>query len=293
MLKKAAMLMFAMSLMLAFSHAENVQASGDTPDTRATWLWNPWMLVEDEAAVLAFLENKNVNKVYVQIDRDIPKNTYRSFITQAHARGIAVFALDGAPSWVAPKGYTNQNMLMNWLGNYQSGSTEQADFDGIHLDVEPYLYSGWNSNRAATVKSYQSLLQRAAVSSAQLNLPLEADMPFWFDEIPYNNTFGNGLLAEWVIANTDGVTLMAYRDSAPMIIEIVKNEIAMAEKYGKHVVVGVETGVTDEGSIITFAEEGEAFMNLQLAEVAAHYSAYPAYEGIAIHHVGSWMTLKP
>ena len=292
-MKKAAMLMFAMSLMLAFSQAENVQASGEAPGTRATWLWNPWMFVEDEAAVLAFLVQKNVNKVYVQIDRDIPKNTYRSFVTQAHARGIAVFALDGAPSWVAPKGYTNQNRLMDWLGNYQSGSTDPARFDGIHLDVEPYLYSGWNSNRAATVKSYQSLIQRAAVSSAQLNLPLEADMPFWFDEITYQNTFGSGLLAEWVIANTDGVTLMAYRDSAPMIIDIVKNEIAMAEKYGKQVVVGVETGVTDEGSSITFAEEGEAFMNGQLNKVAAHYSAYPSYEGIAIHHVGSWMTLKP
>ena len=82
MLKKAAIWMFALSLMLtAFSHAGNVQASGDTPDTRATWLWNPWMFVEDEAATLAFLENKNVNKVYVQIDRDITKNTYRSFVT--------------------------------------------------------------------------------------------------------------------------------------------------------------------------------------------------------------------
>ena len=293
MLKKAAIWMFALSLMLAFSHAQNALASSDAPDTRATWLWNPWMFVEDEAAVLAFLETKDVNKVYVQIDRDIPKNTYRSFVTQAHARGIAVFALDGAPSWVAPKGFTNQNQLMNWLGNYQNGSLAQARFDGIHLDVEPYLYSGWNSNRAATVKSYQSLLQRAATSSAQLNLPLEADMPFWFDEIPYKNTFGKGLLAEWVIANTDGVTLMAYRDSAPMIIEIVKNEIAMAERYGKKIVVGVETGTTDEGSIITFAEEGEAYMNQQLDKVENHYSSSPAYEGAAIHHVGSWMTMAP
>ncbi|MBU0904432.1 MAG: hypothetical protein KKF57_04525 [Firmicutes bacterium] len=55
----------------------------------------------------------------------------------------------------------------------------------------------------------------------------------------------------------------------------------------------VETGVTDEGSIITFAEEGEAFMNQQLAEVAAHYAENPAYKGNAIHHVGSWMTLQP
>ena len=53
------------------------------------------------------------------------------------------------------------------------------------------------------------------------------------------------------------------------------------------------TGVTDEGSIITFAEEGETFMNQQLAEVAAHYAGNPAYKGNAIHHVGSWMTLQP
>lgn len=61
----------------------------------------------------------------------------------------------------------------------------------------------------------------------------------------------------------------------------------MVQNYGKRIVVGVETGVTDEGSIITFAEEGEAFMNQQLAEVAAHYAGNPAYKGNVIHHVVS------
>ncbi len=292
MLRKALVVIMVLSLFAAFN-PENAQAVGPSEDVRATWLWNPWMFVKDEAGTLAFLESKNVNKVYVQIDRDISKAKYRSFVEKAAARDMEIYALDGAASWVAPKGYTNQNQLMAWLTDYQNNSTDAARFKGVHLDVEPYLYSGWNTNRAATIKSYQALLERANVSTAKLALPLEVDMPFWFDEINYKNTYGSGLLAEWVIAKTAGVTIMAYRDSAPMIIEIVKNEMVMAQKYGTHIVVGVETGVTDEGSIITFAEEGEAFMEQELQKVANHYANSPAYQGNAIHHVGSWLTLKP
>lgn len=293
MLKKVMVIVMAFVSLMAFTSPGHAEASEIPQQVRATWLWNPWMFVSDEAGTLAFLESKQLNKVYVQIDRDVPKAAYGSFITKANALGISVYALDGAPSWVAPKGYVNQDRLMAWLADYQSQAAANARFSGVHLDVEPYLYSGWNTNRAATVKAYQSLVQRARTSTAKLALPLEADMPFWFDEIKYKNTYGSGLLAEWIIANTDGVTIMAYRDSAPMIIDIVKNEIAMAQRLGKNIVVGVETGTTDEGSIITFAEEGEAFMEQELAKVAAHYAGNPAYKGNAIHHVGSWMTLQP
>lgn len=293
MLKKVMVIVMAFVSLMAFSGPGHAEANEAPQQVRATWLWNPWMFVNDEAGTLAFLESKQLNKVYVQIDGDIPKAAYGSFIGKAKALGIDVYALDGAPSWVAPKGYANQDRLMAWLADYQSQSAANARFSGVHLDVEPYLYSGWNTKRAATVKAYQSLVQRARTSTAKLALPLEADMPFWFDEISYKNTYGSGLLAEWVIANTASVTIMAYRDSAPMIIDIVKNEIAMAQRLGKTIVVGVETGTTDEGSIITFAEEGEAFMEQELAKVAAHYAGNPAYKGNAIHHVGSWMTLQP
>ncbi|MGO1058545.1 amidase [Planococcus sp. FY231025] len=293
MLKKAVVMVMAICSLMALGNPGQVQASEAPQSVRATWLWNPWMFVNDEAGTLAFIESKGLNKVYVQIDRDIPLSAYGSFIGKAKAAGIGVYALDGAPSWVAPKGDINLDRFLAWVADYQGKSAENARFAGVHLDVEPYLYSGWNTNRAATVKSFQALLKKAQTGTAKFALPLEADMPFWFDEIPYKNTYGSGLLAEWVIANTAGVAIMAYRDSAPMIIDIVKNEMAMAERLGKSVIVGVETGVTDEGSIITFAEEGEAFMNQELAAVAAHYAGNPAYRGIAVHHVGSWMTLQP
>jgi hypothetical protein len=240
--------------------------AADSKD-RATWLWNPWTIVSDEAGTLSFLENKQVNKLYLQIDRDIPSKVYRSFIEKAYGAGIRVYALDGAPDWAAPKGYTSQNQLMNWLGTYQTGSTAPQKFAGVHLDVEPYLYSGWSSNQADTIKTYQALLTKAKNSTDALKLPLEVDIPFWFDTVSYKNTYGKGVLAEWIITNTSSVTIMAYRDSAAAIIDLVKNEVALAAKHGKSIVVGVETAQTNEGDQISFFEEGEAYMNGQLDQV--------------------------
>lgn len=262
-------------------------------DTRGTWLWNPWMINSDEAGTLAFLESKNVNKVYVQIDEDIPVHVYSDFIEKAGAVGMTIYALDGASDWVAPKGFVKQDRFMNWLTEYQQQATPSQKFTGVHLDVEPYLYSGWNTNRATTIRSYQSLLHKAKASTAALKLPLEVDMPFWFDEILYKNTYGKGVLAEWVIANTASVTLMAYRDTATTITELVKNEVAYAEKYGKVVVVGIETGQTDEGDHVSFYEEGETYMENELAIVTARYARTQGFGGIAVHHVDSWKTMKP
>lgn len=287
---------FLMTVILLFilvSGEAGFKVEASTTQDRATWLWNPWMIVSDEAGTIAFLESKQLNKVYVQIDYDISLNVYRSFIEKASVRGIKVYALDGAPDWVAPKGYTSQNQLMNWLGNYQKGSTAIQKFAGVHLDIEPYLYSGWKTKQAETIKSYQALLVKAKNSTTALNLSLEVDLPFWFDEISFKNTYGNGLLAEWVIAKTNSVTIMAYRDSASMIIDLVKEEVAWAGKYGKSLVVGVETGQTSEGNSISFFEEGESYMNQQLTAVETYYANNSGFNGTAVHHVGSWMTLKP
>ncbi|PLS03696.1 amidase [Neobacillus cucumis] len=276
-----------------FSGGFGGSAKASGAQTLATWLWNPWKLVNDESGTLAFLEGKNVNKVYLQIDREIPLTVYRSFIEKASAKGIKIYALDGGPNWVAPKVDRNLDLLMNWLKTYQNGSSSSQKFAGVHLDVEPYLYSGWSTNQAGIIKSYQALLLKAKSSAAVLAVPLEADIPFWFDETAYKNTYGRGTLAEWVIANTNSVTIMAYRDSASMIIDLVKNEIALAGNYNKQLVVGVETGETSEGESISFYEEGEAYMNQELAKVESFYAGTSGYSGVAVHHFDSWQSMKP
>ena len=160
--------------------------------------------------------------------------------------------MDGAPSWVSAEGSRSQDELFNWLHIYNKNSTESEQFSGVHLDVEPYLNNGWSLHQAQTIESYQTLIMKASEKASQLQLTLEVDMPFWFDEVQYNNEFGKGLLADWVIDHVDSVTIMAYRDAAKDIISIVEHEIAYASTVNKSIVIGVETGASEEGENITF-----------------------------------------
>ncbi|MCL1696051.1 amidase [Lysinibacillus sp. BPa_S21] len=260
---------------------------------RATWLWDTTKIVENESGVLSFLESKQVNKLYLQINSEIASNDYKSFINKATSKGIKVYALDGSASWVSAEGYKMQDQLFDWLRTYNEDASATERFSGVHLDVEPYLNSGWSSNQEKTVESYQALLTRAKGDSDQLQLPLEVDLPFWFDEITYKNQFGQGLLADWVIDQVESVSIMAYRDTAKAIINIVEHEINYAKKVNKSIVIGVETGASDEGNNITFYDDGEAYMNNQLAQVHKQYANKISFNGFAIHHVDSWMNMQP
>lgn len=264
-----------------------------TVENKATWLWDTLKIIKDEAGVLSFLENKQVNKLYLQINMDIAGADYMRFISHATARGIKIYALDGAPDWVSKEGYKIQERLFDWLHTYNRNAKETERFSGVHLDIEPYLNNEWSHNQTQLIESYQALLTRAKKETKQLQLPLEADMPFWFDEIKYTNQFGKGLLAEWVINQIESVSIMAYRNTAKDIIKIVQHEIAYAKKVNKSIVISVETGALDDNQNITFYDNGEAYMNTQLALVQRHYAKKTSYRGVAIHHVDSWMNMQP
>lgn len=250
---------------------------------RATWLWNPWLLVENEERVFSFLEEKQVSDVCVQMNEEVPMNTYRQFVRHATEKGIRVYVLDGAPNWIE----TNEGLerLFQWIDQYESAAGQNEKFSGVHLDVEPYLHERWQTNRKEAIASYQTLLQRAHQLASERSLRFEVDIPFWFDEVSYGDTN----LAEWVIAHTDGVTMMAYRDQADEIIDIVKKEMRIAKKYNKPIVIGVETGQVDEGNNVSFIEESETYMNEQLAIVQQHYARTKSFSGIAVHHLEQWM----
>lgn len=268
-------------------------AMAQTPD-RATWLWNPWMFYDSPESTLVFLQQKKVSTVFVQIDSDIPRTKYHAFLTGAHKANIKVFALDGAPNWGNTTGAKAKNKFKNWLANYQKTAPATAKFDGIHVDIEPYGLPEWETKRAATVRGFQNVLTELAAFSKTQKLQFEADIPFWFDEITYNNpTYGKGNLAEWTIKNTDGVALMSYRDTAQAIIDISSKEMAWGKTYGKKVRVGVETMESKEFPFISFHEEGEQAMERALVDVNTAFSDYSSFAGVSVHHVGSWMNLRP
>lgn len=259
-------------------------------EIQATWLWDVAIIAREEVRILAFLKRKRVRKAYLQIDTALPYRVYQNFIEKAHAIEVQIYALDGAPGWSAVS--PELEILLQWLMGYQNNAQTEQKFIGFHLDIEPYLCQDWERSRAKRIAAYQSGVKKAQNSAVEMGLHFEADLPFWFGEVIFNNPFGRGSLAEWVIANTDSSTVLAYRNTAKAIIEISKNEIEIASELGKKAVIAVETEKSEEGTHISFYEQNEGRMLQELRAVKAHYTNNPGFGGIAVHHYCGWINMK-
>ncbi|WP_078551458.1 hypothetical protein [Bacillus alkalicellulosilyticus] len=261
---------------------------------KATWLWDTYEIVHHQADVVAFLIEQGATTVYLQINRDIPMNHYRAFIQRANSVNIKVHALDGAPSWASKNGKRQYQPLLDWLRTYQQQAHQNEKFTGIHIDVEPYLLADWTRSQQRTIEFFQEVVIDFRVLSSQLSIEFGVDLPFWFDEVSFSNkTYGKGILSNWVIDQSDVVTLMAYRNFAEGpngIIELVRNEMTYASIKGKSIVVGVETMASNEGSHISFFEQKHK-LNTELAKVTQAYANSASFKGVAVHHYSSWKQL--
>ncbi|ANC78646.1 hypothetical protein ABE65_018330 [Fictibacillus phosphorivorans] len=285
-------------LVLVISMSSNVNAAKKTSTsnkkTYATWLWHTNKIVTEPEEVLSFLKAQKVNTLYLQINQDIPVSTYQEFLSKANEIGVSVQALDGGPDWIEP-GHIGPKQFTNWLSSYQKEASKSEKFTGIHLDVEPYLLKEWNTNYQITVKRYQDLLESSKMFAKKMRLPLYVDLPFWFDEHNYSNSeFGKGKLSEWVIRNTDGISIMAYRNFTQGqngILALTSSEVKFATKVNKKVVISIETDNVDELSYLSFHHLSHDNMKSTLDMVEQSYQREKSFDGFAIHHYVSWKSL--
>lgn len=276
----------------AFANQNNSKV---TSKQYATWLWDTNQILKSQDKIINFLSTNNVKILYLQIDYNLKDEVYRSFIEKASTKNISVHALDGGADWVSDNGADSQKFFFDWLAKFQSTSSANEKFKGIHLDVEPYLNTDYNENMNRVLENYQALLLNALNNSESLGLPLYIDIPFWFDEIKYDTKYGTGSLAEWIIKNVKNVVVMAYRDSAigdNGIINAVSRELDLGKQYNTLVTIAAETQKSAEGNYVSFNEEGYNYMNKELEKVYSNYKDNSSFGGFAIHHVISWMSLK-
>ena len=291
----------AILLILVLMMPVNVIAEAKKSDIQfaskayATWLWDTSQIIEKGDQIITFLLANNVKCLYLQIDYSLEFDVYKKFIEQASKRGIDIQALEGSPQWVSDDGINMEKLFFEWLTDYNNEASINQKFKGVHLDVEPYLNEQYSTNKKGIVETYQKLLLSARSKSKGLGLPLAVDIPFWFDDIRYDNQYGSGRLAEWVISHINNVAIMAYRDEAAGnngIIKLVLNEMKWANKYGCAIIIGVETQPLAKEDEVTFYEEGQHYMNNELSKVYDRYKTSSSFKGFAMHHVTSWSTLK-
>jgi hypothetical protein len=258
----------------------------------STWLWNTSEIVANSDKVIGFLVDNNVKVVYLQVDYTLKNEYYNLFIDKAGAKNIAVYALEGSSNWVSSDGDKHRINFFDWLTKYQESALEPQRFQGVHLDVEPYLNDKYSESPNEVLEKYQEYLLESKSSSIKLNLEFSIDIPFWFHEVSYKNKYGKGNVAEWIFKNIKAVTIMAYRDTATGIIDVSQTQLNLCKKYKVEATIAVETGKSNEGNFVTFYEEGQTHMQNQLSIVSNKYISNSAFDGVAIHYLNSWMEMS-
>ncbi|WP_110932965.1 Ig-like domain-containing protein [Paenibacillus bouchesdurhonensis] len=185
--------------------------------------------------------------------------------------------------------------------NYNLSSSPHEQFDGVNVDIEPYILPDFRLQKPSVQLQYLDIMEQlvARRDTAGIALPFGPAIPRWFDSNdPAKDITWNGetkWLSEHIQDMSDYITIMDYRDTAEGSVGIIahaQGEINYANLIGKpnSVVIGVETlDIANSGDpeTITFREEGRVFMESELDKVYAWFNGNPAFGGIAMHHYDS------
>ncbi|RUT35460.1 fibronectin type III domain-containing protein [Paenibacillus zeisoli] len=227
----------------------------------------------------------------------------RKFLKWAHEHGLKIQACIAGgtipPYYGSYKRYNKYAINeIERVINFNLSSQPGERFDGVNVDVEPYILGEFGSSKPQLQIDYLDLLQtmmdRRNLSG--LNLPVGPAIPRWYDTSNAANDITWHGQTKWMSQHvqdiTDYISIMDYTDSSKGIIDGAQGEIDYANSINKpnSVIVGVETlDIANSGDpeSITFREEGRTYMESQLAAVYQKFNGSPAFGGIAMHHYDS------
>ncbi|WP_412735026.1 hypothetical protein [Krasilnikovia sp. MM14-A1259] len=246
---------------------------------RAMWLWNR----ADPAAVITWAKANDVREIFAFVEPNVASSgdlpRLKDLKKRADRAGIALSALGGEPGWVFDVAAARA---------WQKSALGTKLFARSHVDVEPYVLNAWSADQAGTVAALLRLFDDLQADDAR---PLEVDVPFWYDTIAAEG----GTLADAVLARVDAVTVMSYRDTATgpnSMMDVGSDMLLRGGAAGIPVRLGAETAALPDCPYCTFAEEGRQQLDATLDDVDQAAAGYPAFAGIAVHHYGSWSTLR-
>jgi hypothetical protein len=290
---------------------------------RALWLWeeSSYNLVYNKGSrrVLESMtkdtrtfDSKPIKTIYFGVDRYYDTDMVsdlrpqvRELMSWAHANGYQVYALIAGgtrPPFLGGLERYRQHAVheMEKVLNYNLSSAPNERFDGVNVDIEPYIFGPEYSTKSPWIQlqwldTLRTLIDRRDASGT--GLVFGPAMPIWIDGETVTWRGVTKRMSEHFQDMSDYVSLMDYRDTAAAIVRDASTEMAYADKIGKRnsVYVGVETidlvAVGGDPAWVTFHEEGRSGEEAELAKVYAAFANSPAFGGIAMHHYDSIMDL--
>ncbi|QBR91632.1 hypothetical protein [Nocardioides euryhalodurans] len=252
---------------------------GDGP--RAMWVWDR----PGVAGLVDFARKQGVRDLFVSTPGHLASSTDLGWFTTLRTRtasaGIRVHALGAEVWWLDDHG-----AALAW----QQQALATGLFDGVHLDVEPWLHPAWPAESATLLALWADMVGLLADDAVP---PVEADVPFWLHE----HTVAGAPADEVLMAAADAVTVMSYRDTATgpdSITGVAATALATARRLGVRIRLAVETRDLGDGPVAdkqTFFGESRRLLERTLREVDTATAGHPTYAGISVHDHHGWVAL--
>lgn len=265
-------------------------ATTAAPDSRAMWVWD----TSTPAATVDLAVSTGIDQLFVAVPPNVTTSSrlpeIRDLVGRARTAGIRVDALGGDPGWVDNPSW----VVTYWL----KAAKNTGLFTGIHIDVEPYSTPAWTTDQPTVVARYLTLLDKLKANAG--SYPVEADIPFWFNQVPATASGGTAsTLDREIMKRTAGVTVMSYRNTATGpdgTLDVAAAALAAGVSLGKPVRLGQETnylGSTAVDTKQTFFGWTRSAMEVQLAQVVAGASSSATFAGLAIHDASGYAAMAP
>ncbi|MFE9206958.1 Ig-like domain-containing protein [Micromonospora sp. NPDC007230] len=312
------------------SHPQYVSLNGGAPapvvphaQDRAMWMWeeSSYNLVNNPGArsVLealttdtATFNSRPIKTIYFGVDRGWDNNMLedmrpqvRDLLRWAHDRGYKVHALIAGgtrPPFLGGLWRYRDHAVreMEKVLNFNLSSAPAERFDGVNVDIEPYIIGPSYIDDRPFVQlqwldTLQTLIDRRDASGT--GILFGPAMPVWLDSETVTWHGVTKTMAQHFQDISDYVSLMDYRDTAEAIVRDAATEVAYAQQIGKpgSVLVGVETidlvAVGGDPEWVTFSEEGRAGLETEVAKVYDQFAGSPGFGGVAMHHYDSLLDL--
>lgn len=288
-----------------------------------TWIWNsPKEMSDSYMSELIHAVSKNgMNSAYVTIDdylnisvlpegknKDDAKKLYfdslARLITLANKLGVAIDVEGGAKDWAIAENRWKGYALIDFVKEYNQ-KYPSAKIRNFQYDVEPYLLSTYENNKASVLKTYIEFIDASAMRMQSADAGFSIVIPHFYDagqrwtpSISYNgkttDTFSHLLdILNRKSGNT--ILIMAYRNffegnNGTRQISEYEVKQASAGSNATNIIVAQETGNVDPSYVTFYGFSLAEFLD-NLSEIYSGFSSYGNFSGTAAHYIDSFLVL--
>ena len=284
--------LYIAALTLYTCHSGNIDIVYHNSCFNALWSWTFPITDSEQERLITSSKHSNITLIFLNFYSPIPNSEgyyvpefsqIENLDLKAQNNNIYIFPAYGSPEWIHQPCDSSIVPLLQGIIAYL-GDKQQSALKGIALDIEP--------SEPIPQYSFIALLEFLKCTTDFLHshnlISVIAYRFFWTDSVYFNGTLKP--VHQHIIDIADISVVMAYRDFAGTscpdngIICLTEPSVAYTSSIGKPLLIGIETMncVPDCGpEYVTFYEEGQHVMNIELKKVLKHFS--DASIGFSIH----------